>query len=108
MLHAPKRPSVDHFRLVVSNSPRKHYGDAAGDCEPKRNQSRNAGASAAIAMLFIIGVLIKCIWWIVGALAEVAARRPTTRMGPQWRRSRRLRTGGRTLMRYVDAGVATG
>jgi cellobiose-specific phosphotransferase system component IIC len=37
-----------------------------------RNKSSGGGLGAVIGVLFVIGLIIKFIWWIVGALALVA------------------------------------
>lgn len=40
----------------------------------KRNQSSESGGGGAfIGVLFIVGLIVKFIWWILGALALVAA-----------------------------------
>jgi hypothetical protein len=38
-----------------------------------RNTSGGGGLGAVIGVLFLIGLIIKFIWWILGALALVAA-----------------------------------
>ena len=38
-----------------------------------RNASGGGGLGAVIGVLFLIGLVIKFIWWILGALALVAA-----------------------------------
>jgi hypothetical protein len=38
-----------------------------------RSSSGGGGLGAVIGVLFLIGLIIKFIWWIIGALAVVAA-----------------------------------
>ena len=39
----------------------------------RRNTSNSGGLGVLIGVLFLVGLIIKFIWWIVGALALVAA-----------------------------------
>jgi hypothetical protein len=39
----------------------------------RRNTNSGGGLGALIGVLFIVGLIIKFIWWILGALALVAA-----------------------------------
>ena len=39
----------------------------------RRRNQRGSGGSAALGVLLIIGLIIKFIWWILGALAIVVA-----------------------------------